>query len=67
LATAVLSSSAGTAVAVRRLAQIIASLPGAAMREWRNAKTREFAFGFSAGVNGEAAWDIPDNAGDVPR
>jgi len=67
LATAVLSSSAGTPVAVRCLAQIIASLPGAAMREWRNAKTREFVFGFSAGVDGEAAWDIGNTVGDVPR
>jgi hypothetical protein len=37
------------------------------MREWRNAKTREFVFGFSAGVDGEAAWDIGNTVGDVPR
>ena len=57
---ALLTLSRGPAEAARRLIRIIGNLPGPAMREWRNAKTREFDFGFSAGVDGEAQWVIPE-------
>ena len=55
------SSSKSPAEAIRRLARIIDSLPSVAMREWRNAKTREFDIGFSAGDDAEAAWIVPEN------
>jgi len=35
--------------AVQRLARILGKLPLAAMRQWKDARTREFDFGFSAG------------------
>jgi hypothetical protein len=56
---ALFSRSSGPAVAVRRLTRIIQALPAPATREWKNAKTREFDFGFSAGFDAEAAWVVP--------
>jgi hypothetical protein len=57
---ALLSISSEPTHAVRRLARMIGNLPPAAMLEWRNANTREFDIGFSAGIDGEAAWVIPE-------